>query len=142
MAEERIVYDGGGNLPPPSPGTKCTAAEGKTVQSERDSSDINLTIKKYNLQPLQLQPGWSGRVGEFGDMTQIPTYTEALNALALGREAWSHVPPEVRVLFDNEMSKMLDAWDQGTHREIFEKIGWLEKPANELDPAEVPGSTA
>jgi len=115
--------------------TMCTAAEGKTRQSEKDAADINLTIKKYNLQPDELQLGWSGR-GEFGDVSGLPSYQQALNDVAVARESWQHVPPDVRLFFGNDVAVMLDAWDQGLHAEVFERIGWLEKKPAE--PAVLP----
>lgn len=129
----RQVYHDG-SLPPASPGTKCTAEEGKTRQSEAQQADINLTIKKYNLQPLDLEPGWSGRIGEFLDVSALPSYQEAMNQLVKAEEAFMELPPDVRAEFDNSYAKMLDAWQNGEQAEVFEQIGWLErKPAP--DPA-------
>jgi len=119
----------------PRRGTACTAAEGKTRESEKDAADINLTIKKYNLQPDQMQVGWSGR-GEYGDASGLPSYQQALNDVAAAREAFSHIPPDVRLFFGNDVAVMLDAWDNGLHADVFKRIGWLEDlPAQ---PAVVP----
>lgn len=140
---ERIVYSEGN--PPPATGTRFDKfppeEENRTRQSDATAADINLTIKKYNLQPLELPIGWSGKVGEYGDMTVAPTLQEALNLIAIAREHFDHVPPDIRAFFDNEPAKMLDAWHQGENAELFEKLGWLEKLPAESPPADpAPGA--
>lgn len=111
--------------------------ENRTRQSDAQAADINLTIKKYNLQPLELEPGWSGRIGAFMDITEVPTYQEAWNQIVKAEEVFMELPPEVRERFNNSYVQMLDAWQQGQQAEVFEQIGWLQrKPANR--PAEKP----
>lgn len=143
MADERVVYSDG-FLPPPSPGTMCTAEEGKTRQSDKDAADINITIKKYNLQPLEMQPGWSGKMGEFVDFSSIPSYQEALNAVARGKEVYDQLAPEVRQEFQSA-AVFLDSWDLAMAGDAglvdrFIELGLLERPAEPV--AEVPGPTA
>jgi len=142
MAEERVVYSDG-KLPPPSPGTICTAEEGKTVQSDRDASDINLVIKKYNLQPLGLAPGWSGRIGEYGDFSEVPTFQEAMNKVVAARELFEQLDPILRQELGGPAG-MLDKFDAamaGDEREVerFIELGLLERVD---DPPVAPGPTA
>lgn len=118
---------------PKSKGTVCdhhsVEEDVRTRQSDRDASNINLTIKKYNLQPedfQKLQVGWSGRqLGEFADVTVVPTYAEILATVNRARDAFLEFPPEVRAFYDNDPAKMLDAWQAGRDREIFEDLGLL-----------------
>lgn len=128
--------------PDPYPhGTRCTKEEDMTRQSERDSADINLTIKKYNLQPLELSIGWSGRIGQYADISAAPTFQEAWNRIRKGEEVFMELPPEIRAKFNNSHIEMLDAWDQGEKQEVFEEIGWLQrKPAER--PADKPVEAA
>lgn len=133
----RRVYSDG-DLPPESPGTRCTVEEGKTRQSDAETADINLTIKKYNLQPFELEMGWSGREGMFGDLTMVPPdFQAAWNQIRAAEEAFMGLPPEVRLKFDNEPVKLLDAWLKGEMAEVFEEIGWLERLA--VPPADAGG---
>lgn len=114
-------------------GTKCdmhsVVEDNRTVQSDRDASDVNLTIKKYNLQPddfSRLQEGWSGRIlRPFGDMTQIPTFGEMHEVLERARESFMQFPAEVRAYFGNDPARMLDAWNQGHDADVFEELGLL-----------------
>lgn len=139
---ERVVYHDG-FLPPPGAGTMCTAEEGKTRQSDRDASDINLTIKKYNLQPLEMVPGWSGKVGGYGDMTGIPSMAAMMERISVAREHFMQLPPEVRVLFKNDVALMLDAWDAGQMADVFKSIGWLvDKPVEPPAGAGAPSGPA
>lgn len=122
---------------PVNVGTMCTAEEGRTRQSDAQAADINFTIRKYNLQPLELEPGWSGRAGAFLDISDMPDYQSALNMVRVAEEAFMELPPAIRDKFDNSHVVMLDAWDKGTHQDVFEEIGYLErKPAER--PAVVP----
>lgn len=112
---------------PPSVGTFCTAEEGKTRQSDAQSADINLTIKKFNLQPDALEIGWTGKLGAFVDLAALPTYQEALNQVRKAEELFMVLPPDVRDEFKNDAAVMLDAWNAGEKAEVFERIGFLEK---------------
>lgn len=125
---ERVVLQEG-MLPPGGPGLICDPddpQDNRTRQSDKDGADINMTIKKYNLQPDEMVPGWSGR-GEYGDASEVPSYQAAMNAVAVARERFYQLPPDVRLFFGNDVARMMDAWDQGLHADVFERIGWLEK---------------
>ncbi|AXH71915.1 MAG: internal scaffolding protein [Microviridae sp.] len=126
-------------------GTRCTKEEDKTRQQDKDSADINITIRKYNLQPLDMVPGWSGKVGMYGDVTGVPSMQEAMGRIAVAAETFSHVPPEIRVLYNNDVAEMLDAWDNGRDEEVFLKLGWIEKrvePAAGAVPPIVPAPSS
>lgn len=119
-----------------SVGTVCDQhtpeEDARTRQSELDASNINLTIKRYNLQPEEfdrLQEGWSGKVvlGEFGDVSELPTFAEMLATVNRARDVFMMMPPEVRAFFENNPAVMLDAWERGEHREVFEGLGFLVK---------------
>lgn len=109
--------------------TMCTTEEGKTRQSEAQLADINLTIKKYHMQDIDVMalPVGTFRGAEYGDMTGWPTLQEALNARVNAQAFFASLPPDVRVRFNNDPAVMLDAWDSGADREVFEEIGLLEK---------------
>lgn len=129
-----VFHDG--NLPAyelATAGTICTAEEGKTRQSEKDSADINLTIKKYNLQPLEFEIGWSGKVGAYADISGIGSYQELLGVVAKANEDFMRLPPEIRVKFMNDPAVMLDAWNEGKMADVFEEIGWLERKQEEKE---------
>lgn len=128
-AASRIVYSDG-NPPPASKGTQCTEEEGMTRQSDKDAADINLVIKKYNLQPEAMVPGWSGR-GEYRDVSAFPSYVEALKMINSARETFMKLPPEVRAYWGNDPAVMLDRWQSGQDMDVFLEIGWLEQSPSE-----------
>lgn len=129
----RIVLREGDQAP--SKGTVCNEyspeEESRTRQSERDDSDINKTIKKYNLQPSdfsRLVAGWSGRaLGEFGDVSEVPSFAEMLATVNRAREAFMQFAPEVRAFFKNDPAYMLDCWQNGQCAEVFEEMGLLKR---------------
>lgn len=124
-----------GDLPEPV-ATMCTAEEGKTRQSEKESADINLTIKKYNLQLSELEEGWTGRVGEFMDLaSEMPgSYLEAHERVVQAEEHFMKLPPDVRAWFRNSPLVLLDDWANGRSAAVFEAIGWLKR----VEPAPAP----
>lgn len=124
----RFVQYWDGALPPGSP-TMCTAEEGKTRQSEAQAADINLTIKKYHLQDVDVMalPPGTFRGMEYGNLIGWPTMQEALNARVNAQGFFDSLPPEMRLKFGNDPGGMLDAWDAGELREVFEELGLIEK---------------
>lgn len=131
--DERIVYHDG--FPPPaSPGTMCTAEEGKTRQSDAKSADINYIVKKYEttgVLPI------AARAGVFADVSALPTFQEAVATLDRANTYFYSLPPHVRAAFDNSPARMLDAFNAGEQREVFEEIGILEKVVPAEPVAEV-----
>lgn len=130
----REVYSDG-NPPPPSEGTRCTLEERMTVDSDADSADINVIIRKYNMQPLHLQLGWSGKVGEYADVSALPTYREALDIVNRAEATFMELPPDIRAKFDNSHVRMLDAFQHGELADVFEEIGYLERKPKVDDAA-------
>ncbi len=134
----RVVYHEG-KLPPFSPGTRCTAEEGKTRQSEADQADINWIVTKYEktgqLTPVQ-------REGVFMDLTEMPNFQGALNQVRKAEEYFMSLPPDVRAEFDNDAAVMLDAWNAREKSEIFERIGLLKIEPGEPAPVAASSSAA
>ena len=128
MSVERMVYHDG-FLPPPSKGTRCTAEEGKTRQSDAASADINWIVKKYEttgLLPVE------AREGTFMDVSEMPSFQAALNQVRKAEEYFMTLPPDVRAVFENQPARLLDAWNAGEYPEVFKRIGLLEElPAAE-----------
>lgn len=120
--DERIVYHDG-YLPPPSV-TVCTAEEGKTRQSDAKASDINAIMKKY--ETTGVLPV-AARAGVFADVSALPSFQEAIATLDRAQVYFLSLPPHVRAMFENSPAKMLDAFNAGELREVFEEIGLLEK---------------
>lgn len=115
-------------------GTECTKEEDKTRQSEAQSADINFIVKKYEVTgvlPIEK------REGVFADISEVPSFQEALAQLGRAKEYFMSLPPDVREAFGGEPAKMLDAWGRGEMAEVFERIGLLERV-----PAEAPAAGA
>lgn len=127
-----VWYDGGSRLPPVGEGTMCTAAEGKTRQSDAQAADINYLVKKYETTGA-LPP--SQREGYFADVSSFPTFQEALNHVVAAREYFLSLPPDVRAEFGNSEARFLDAWNAGEKPEVFEKIGLIERVPAEPEAA-------
>lgn len=139
MSERKVYREGD---PRPHKGTVCDhysiEEDSRTRQSDRDSSDINLTIKKYNLQPRDfnnLMPGWSGGpLGIHADLTEAPSYAEMWDRLNRARDGFLQLDPVYRAYFGNSPAVLLDRWLAGEDRDVFIEMGWLElKPAPEAE---------
>lgn len=115
-------------------GTKCTAEEGKTRQSEAQAADINWIVKKYESTGVLPVPE---RAGFFADISAFPTFQEALGHVEAARNYFMSLPPVVRAEFENSAVKFLDCWNAGEKRDIFVSIGLLERLPEPEAPAVV-----
>jgi len=114
---------GGGNLPPGSPYVELS--RGRTRQEDLESSDINNIIKRYwKTKELPVD----GREYFFADVSEMPDYQTALHMIEHGKEAFSHVKPDIRARFDNDAAKFLDFTSDPANRDELVDMGLLDAP--------------
>lgn len=81
-----------------------------SIQSHKDSCDINLILKRYargDVSALQK------RQGMFGDFTDAPSsYAEALNSMIVAEQYFNSLPLETRAQFDHNFHRFLLSLDQ------------------------------
>lgn len=105
------------------------------IQSHRDSCDIHVLLKRYQLGDVE---ALSKVQGTYGDFTAMPkTFAEALNAMIAGEQMFNSLPVDVRKNFDFSLEKFMLAMDDMPS--FLEKIG--QSPA-ESSPESTPEPTS
>lgn len=92
----------------------------RTVHAPKDQHDINVIMAKYK-KTGQL-PNVVTRSGVYADMTEMPSYQEALQTVIEANNAFDMLPARVRAKFDNNPQKLMD---------------WLSKPENTKEAIEL-----
>jgi phage internal scaffolding protein len=97
----------------------------KTQQDQAAGTEINLIMARY------LKTGELTHIKEnprYGDFANITTYQDALDAVIDAQDQFAKLPSNLRDLFGNEPSKLVDFMsDKNNHAQAIE-LGLLPKP--------------
>jgi len=120
----------------PRNGFKTTGAS-MTHQSFKKECDINNIMKKY--QKTGLADHVSTFQGDYTDLTDVPTYHEAMNKVISANSAFSTLPSSVRKRFNNDPAEFLNFVSDENNREEMEQLGLI--PPSLPDPDPLPADT-
>lgn len=97
-----------------------------TIQSEKDSCDVNLIVARY------AQTGAMGNIRTdqpmYGDFSSAVDYNEALLKIQQAEDSFMELPANVRKRFDNDPGKLIDFLGDVKNREEAISLG-LVNPA-------------
>lgn len=99
----------------------------KTVQSEKDSADINVIVKRFGV-TRQLPQGV--RTPTFGDFEGVNDFQSAMNAIRSAEESFMAMPSGVRSRFENDPQKFVEFCSNEENLDELRKMG-LAMPAKE-----------
>lgn len=99
-------------------------------QSFAEEADINTIVRRFNITG-ELPVGV--RMPTYGDFDTVSDFQEAMNAIALAREAFDRMPAEVRARFNNDPQKFVEFTSDDNNIEEARKLGLV--PAAELAAA-------
>lgn len=104
-----------------------------TRQSEKDSCDINVIMRKY--QKTGVLPV-KDREAFFADVSQMGDYQEAIERVRMADEAFMAMPAKLRKKFENDPAVFLDFCSNPDNRDELVELGLIEKekPAEEVRP--------
>jgi len=89
------------------PRVDCSNMPSRTVQSEKASCDINNIVRQYRR--TGVLPHMAARMPEFGDVSEVGDFREAVERVR-ATEAWfSKLPAAVRAKFQNDPIALMDA---------------------------------
>lgn len=94
--------------------------EDRTIQSEKDNSDINVIVKRFGLTG-QMPP--NPRIPQFGDYTGINDFQTAMNVVREAQEAFLSLPAEIRSRFGNDPQAYLEFCSNPENAEQMVKLG-------------------
>jgi len=106
-------------------GLKCEDAS-LTRQSEAESADINVIVKRFGLTG-HLPEGV--RVPSYGDFDGVSDFHQAMELVVKAEEAFMQMPAEVRARFHNEPGEFVDFVSDDKNREEAVKLGIVAPPA-------------
>lgn len=97
-----------------------------TVQSERDETDINLIVERYQATGLlpvtNVTPQWGV------DVTDAPTYQEAVQVVIDAQNMFNSLDAKLRKQFDNDPAQFLAFVDDPANADELVKMGLREAP--------------
>jgi len=109
-----------------------------TQQQFVDECDVNNVIKRYRVTGLARQ-----RVGEalYLDVSNMPDYHEALNAVNAADQAFASLSADVRTKFDNDPALFVDFMSDPANQDEWISLG-LAKDTRSPKVVEVPAKPA
>lgn len=116
-------------LRPPQVVVECTAAEGKTKQSESAAVDVNRIVAQFDRTGVLPQV----RPGQFLDVSAVGDYREALEEVRLAESFFSSLPAAIRTEFANDPAAFLDFAVDPANRGRMQELKLI--PADVVVPA-------
>lgn len=102
---------------------------GKTQQSFKDECDINRIMKRYaatgNIKHIK------NRQGAYLDLTDAPTFEEALNIVKHAEYAFESLDSAIRKKFNNNPEEFLEFMDNPNNNDEAVKLGLKVQKQNE-----------
>jgi len=95
-------------------------------QSFKRECDINHIMAKY--QKTGLADHVAIHQGDYGDLTDVPTYHDAMNKIISANESFSTLPSSIRKKFNNNPAEFLDFVSNSENREEMQNMGLIPKP--------------
>jgi len=119
-------------------GLACEEGSSLTQQQFRDECDINTIITRFGL-ASQVPDGL--RMPQYGDFTNISSYHEAMNSIAVAGETFDQLPAAIRDRFYNDPGKFVDFTLDPANADELVSLGLASKKAPPpVVPVSVPPS--
>lgn len=103
-----------------------------TKQAERDETDINVIMKKY--EKTGVLESWNSRPGRYADVSSVYEYMDALNIVQMAEESFANLPAEVRDACGNDPAGLLELVFDPERKAEAEALG-LRLPGEEAPGA-------
>lgn len=127
--------------------TSRPGGSSKTVQSERDRSDVNLILRKY--MATGILDNMSPRNATYGDFSSGDDFHAVQTRIATAESNFQRLPAKIRSHYANDLGRLVDSItqaDQGNEEALAElrHVGLVEpKPTDEpLTAIEIAGVLA
>lgn len=104
----------------------------KSDQTQKDSTDVNLLMKKYNNKMANVP---SPALGKYADVSAVPQFQDALNQVIEAQNSFDSLPALVRKKFQNSPEEMIHFLSDPSNNEEAQKLGLKTKPVITTQPA-------
>lgn len=109
----------------------------RTQQHQRDDTDINVIVQRFNVHGVLPQ----GRTQpQYGDFTSPGDYQECLNKVIEAQDAFDQLPAKARQHFRHDPAAFLAFLEAGPDAQLLLDLGlaYQVSPARETPPAPAP----
>jgi phage internal scaffolding protein len=113
-----------------------TGKESMTQQNFKKECDINNIMRKY--QKTGLVDHVAKYQGDYSDVSNVPTYHEALGIIQSAHTAFDSLPSNIRKKFENDPGKFLAFVDDPANVDEMREMGLLNPVQVEQAPAAAP----
>lgn len=110
--------------------------ESLTQQQFKDECDIDCILRRYDQTGVLVDPLSERRLAQFGDFSNLPSFSEYQNRLAEVSEYFMSLPPDIRSNFANDVGTFIEAIGNPANESKLIELGILEKVSS--DPSEPP----
>jgi phage internal scaffolding protein len=108
----------------------------RTKQSHRDECDINTILQGYNRTGLLQHV--AQHQGVYDDVSDVPSYHEAMNLIARAGQSFDLLPADMRKRFSNDPAEFLAFVHDEKNREEMVKMGLIPEPRTPVDMDDPP----
>lgn len=112
--------------------------QGRTRPEFRDECDINTIVKRCMQNGLPLGDPARKALARYGDISQLPDFAEMNQRIIAAREAFMHIPPQIRERFDNDPGIFLNASQTPEGRKLMLELGLAELRDPKSSSSEIP----
>lgn len=107
-----------------------------TKQAFKRECDINHIMAKY--QKTGLIDHVNVHQGDYSDLTDVPTYHDAMNKVISANESFATLPSNIRKQFNNNPAEFLDFVSNPDNQDAMRQMGLLPSlpPQPDLNPVE------
>lgn len=99
----------------------CNPETGLTKQSDKDSCDIGLILKKYDQTGLITHV--NNAVAQYGDYTKVNEYQESLNLVHKAQKAFDELPVDIRKRFAYDPGQFFEFATNPQNADEMVKLG-------------------
>jgi len=114
--------------------TISTTGPSMTKQSFKRECDINHIMAKY--QKTGLVDHVSHHQGDYSDLTDVPTYHDAMNKIIAANQSFATLPSSIRKKFSNDPAEFLDFVSNPANVPEMQQMGLLPPSPTESLPVE------
>lgn len=116
-------------------GVDCSRDECRVVQSEKDRTDINNIVRKY--EATGQVPVGRGGDPMFGDFTGVGTLEELIGRVRKAEQAFAELPVAVRKRFGNDVDSFIQFCGEKENLPLLREWGLAPPLKKEDDPVVV-----
>lgn len=114
------------------PTLACAKDSSLTKQSFKDECDINNIVKKHKATGLITH--LNERSAQYGDVSNVADYTEAMNIVVAAREAFEVLPATLRKRFNNDPVEYLAFVENPENHAEAIKLGMMNERTEPTPP--------